>query len=224
MIVMENVSLVTGEQIILENINLSIHERRVGVVGANGSGKSTLAKLIKGLIYPTDGKISVLGTEIKANQKKCSSKVGFVFQDPDNQIILPIVEDDIAFGLKNQGLSKQEIKNRVEQVLARYDLEKFRRKTSYHLSGGQKQLLAIAGVLAMEPELVIFDEPTTLLDLRNKNLISRLIQELPMPIVVVTHDLDLLNDFDRVIMLENGNVVMDGIPSEVLSFYVKSMS
>jgi biotin transport system ATP-binding protein len=224
MIAMENVSLVTAEQIILENINLSINERRVGVVGANGSGKSTLVRLIKGLIYPTAGEITVLGTGIKANQKKCFAKVGFVFQDPDNQIILPIVEDDIAFGLKNQGLSKQQIKNKVEQVLARYDLEKFRRKTTYHLSGGQKQLLAIAGVLAMDPELVIFDEPTTLLDLRNKNLISRLIQDLHIPVVLVTHDLDLLNDFDRVIMLENGKVVMDGIPSKVLNFYVKSMS
>jgi biotin transport system ATP-binding protein len=224
MITLKNVSLVMAEHTILENIDLSINERRVGLIGANGSGKSTLARLIKGLIHPTHGKITVLGTEIKINQKHCVAKVGFVFQDPDNQIILPVVEDDIAFGLKNQGLSKSQIKNKVEQVLSCYNLEKISRKTTYNLSGGEKQLLAIAGVLAMEPELVIFDEPTTLLDLRNKNLISKLINELSVPVIMATHDLDLLNNFDRVIMLDNGKIAMDDVPATVLNYYVKTMS
>lgn len=224
MIHFEDVTFTVSGHKLLRNINLSITENRVGIVGANGSGKSTLVKLIKGFIHPSQGKISVLGHYTQGAPKNWHLKIGFIFQDPEHQIILPLVEDDIAFGLKNLKLSKEEIRNKTNNVLKRFGLEELKEQTTYHLSGGQKQLLAIAGVLVMEPNLVLFDEPTTLLDLRNRNRIYNLIYELSKPIIVVTHDLDLLKGFDRVIVLENGSIVADTIPGKALEYYVESMA
>ncbi len=209
---------------ILKNINLSLKERRIGIIGSNGSGKSTLIKLIKGLITPSVGKIFFQGNDLHSKGKVFKNKIGYVFQDPDNQIIMPLVEEDIAFGLKRSGLSKLEIQAKVLEILRVYQLEKLIGKTTYHLSGGEKQLIAIAGVLAMHPEIVIFDEPTTLLDLRNKYRVQMLIQELHQPVIVITHDLSLIKNFDRVIVLEDGEVVQDNIPEVAISFYVDTIS
>lgn len=224
MICLQEVHVTISEQEILNNINLSIHERRVGIVGANGSGKSTLTKLIKGLIKPTRGTVSVQGINVQKATGKWLTKIGYVFQDPDAQIIFPVVEDDLAFGLKNLKMDKITIKNKVDEILITYGLDKLRGKNTYTLSGGQKQLLAIAGILAMEPEIIIFDEPTTLLDLRNRNYVSQLIHSLNQPVLLVTHDLLLLQKFERVIVLEEGRIIADDIPERALKIYVESMA
>ena len=153
--------------------------------------------------------------------KHLKSKIGYVFQDPDHQIIMPIVEEDIAFGLKKSGLNKSEIRDRAIHTLKTYHLEKLMGRNTYLLSGGEKQLVAVAGVLAMDPEVMIFDEPTTMLDLKNKIRLQTLIRELTQPVIMVTHDFNLLADFDRVIVLDEGDMVFrDDTPENAIEYYV----
>lgn len=223
MIELENVSLDYGNGPVLQDISLCLVEHRIGIVGANGSGKSSFARLLNGLRVPSRGRVLVDGIDTARDGRAARRRVGFVFQNPDNQIVFPIVEEDIAFGLKSLGLSPVEKAQRITQMLARYGLEDLREATTHHLSGGQKQLLAIAGVLAMEPAHVVFDEPTTLLDLRNKLRVARAIDALTQPALVVTHDLDLLRDFDRVLVFEHGRLMADDTPGPALRRYIEAM-
>ncbi len=203
----------------LDGITLRLTERRIGVVGSNGSGKSTFARLLNGLVLPSEGRVTVDGLDTVRAAKEVRRKVGFVFQNPDNQIVFPVVEEDLAFGLKSLGLTRSERDARVEAALARYGLLNFRQQGTHQLSGGQKQLLAIAGVLVMRPDYVVFDEPTTLLDGRNRRRIAQAIQELAQTAIVVTHDFDLIAAFDRVLVIEQGRVVIDDIPAVALPRY-----
>jgi biotin transport system ATP-binding protein len=204
---------------VLDGITLRLTERRIGVVGSNGSGKSTFARLLNGLVLPSEGRVTVDGLDTVRAAKEVRRKVGFVFQNPDNQIVFPVVEEDLAFGLKSLGLTRSERDARVEAALARYGLLNFRQQGTHQLSGGQKQLLAIAGVLVMRPDYVVFDEPTTLLDGRNRRRIAQAIQELAQTAIVVTHDFDLIAAFDRVLVIEQGRVVIDDIPAVALPRY-----
>jgi biotin transport system ATP-binding protein len=213
-----------GDRVILNQITLTLTERRIGIVGSNGSGKSTFVRLLNGLLIPDQGDVWVDQLNTRRHTKAVRRKVGFVFQNPDNQIVFPIVEEDLAFGLKNLRLSRAEIADRIDTILQRYDLEPLRHQPTHLLSGGEKQLLAIASVLVMHPQYIIFDEPTTLLDLRNRNRIQRTLWQLEQPIVVVSHDLELLKDFDRVIVFEAGKVVMDDHPAIALPYYIQLMS
>jgi len=224
MIELDNVSQKFGDLTVLKNINLTLTERRIAIVGANGSGKSTLARLLNGLVTPSEGDVRIDGLSTRTDAKAVRRKVGFVFQNPDNQIVYPLVEEDIAFGLKNLKLPKDEIKHRVDAVLNRYDMEHLRERSAHLLSGGQKQMLAISSVLVMEPEYVVFDEPTTLLDLRNKHHVARAIADMPQVAVVVSHDLDFLTDFDRVLVVENGEIACDDIPGKAIPFYRNLMA
>ena len=196
----------------LTDVSLTLTERRVGVIGANGSGKSTFARLLNGLVVPSAGTVLVDGLDTRTQGREVRRRVGFVFQDPDAQIVHPTVEEDVAFGPHNQGLPAEETARRVEEMLVRYGLAGHRDHPAHLLSGGQKQLLAIAGVLVMQPQRIVFDEPTTLLDLVNTRRVSRVIDELEQDVVVVTHHLDLLDGFDRVLVFEDGRVVADGPP------------
>ena len=213
-----------GDRVVLEGIDLRLTEPRVGVVGANGSGKSTFARLLNGLVVPTDGQVFVDGLDTRTQVRAVRRRVGFVFQDPDAQIVHPTVAEDVAFGLHNQRVPAPEREQRVAEVLARYGLAGHADHPAHLLSGGQKQLLAIAGVLVMRPARVVFDEPTTLLDLANRRRVARVIEELEQDAVVVTHDLDLLAGFDRVLVVEDGRVVADGDPRETVAWYVARMS
>ena len=203
---------------------LSLSERRVAVVGGNGSGKSTFARLLNGLLVPDEGQVLVEGLDTRKDARAIRRKVGFVFQNPDNQIVLPTVEEDIAFGLKNLRLGAAEISERVTAVLRRYGLEDFRHHPAHQLSGGQKQLLALSSVLVMEPRYVVFDEPTTLLDLRNKRRLTQAIHDMPQTAIVVSHDLELLRDFERVLVFDEGRIVVDDVPSVALDAYVRRMA
>lgn len=224
MIEINNVSLSYDNLSVLRDINLTLSEKRIAIVGSNGSGKSSFARLLNGLQLPTHGTVLIDGIDTKKDGKQVRKLVGFVFQNPDNQIVFPVVDEDLAFGLKNLKLPKDVIEQKVTEALTRYDLLPFRKHASHHLSGGQKQLIAISGVLAMAPSYVVMDEPTTLLDLRNKRRIAEVIDSLEQTAIVVSHDLDFLRGFDRVIAFEDGAVVIDDTPSTALSRYVERLS
>lgn len=223
MIVLEAVSHDFDGRPVLEGIDCALGERRIGIVGANGSGKSTFARLLNGLVLPRAGRVLIDGVDTKKDVKAIRRKVGFIFQNPDHQIVMPIVAEDLAFGLKARKIPKAEIDGRIEAALSRYDLGHLRERPVHLLSGGEKQLVAMSAVLVTEPELVVFDEPTTLLDLRNRNRVAEAIDALPHPAIVVSHDLELIAGFDRVLMIEDGRIAADGLPGEVLPFYRERM-
>lgn len=224
MIEINGVTLNYENLTVLADINLVLAEKRIAIVGSNGSGKSSFARLLNGLLHPTRGTVLVDGLDTRKDGKKIRQKVGFVFQNPDNQIVFPVVDEDLAFGLKNLRLAPDIIEAKITEALMRYDLLPFRKHLTHRLSGGQKQLIAISGVIAMEPSYVVLDEPTTLLDLRNKRRIANVIDAFEQTAIVVSHDLDFLRGFDRVIAFENGKVVIDDAPSPGLARYVELLS
>jgi biotin transport system ATP-binding protein len=208
-----------GDRVVLSGIDLRLTERRIGIVGANGSGKSTVARLLNGLVVPTSGDVLVDGLDTRTHVREVRRRVGFVFQDPDAQIVHPTVAEDAAYGLENQGVPAAERAARVAEVLERYGLAGHADHPAHLLSGGQKQLLAIAGVLVMRPARIVFDEPTTLLDLVNTRRVAEIIAELDQQAVVVTHDLELLDGFDRVLVVDGGRIVADGPPEDSVAAY-----
>ena len=216
---LRGVGHVYGDRAVLADLDLHLPERRIGVVGANGSGKSTFARLLNGLVMPTTGTVLVDGLDTATHVREVRRRVGFVFQDPDAQIVHPTVAEDVAYGLENQGVPPAERASRVAEALQRYGLAGHADHPAHLLSGGQKQLLAIAGVLVMRPARIVFDEPTTLLDLVNTRRVAQLIEELDQQVVVVTHDLDLLDGFDRVLVFDEGRVVADGDPASSVGAY-----
>ena len=208
-----------GDRTVLSDIDVVLSERRIGIVGVNGGGKSTLARMINGLVVPTSGTVTVDGLDTRRKGAQVRRKVGFCFTDPDTQIVMPTVAEDVDFSLRRSGLSKEERRRRVQQVLEMYGLAGHADHPCHLLSGGQKQLLALAAVLVIEPALVVADEPTTLLDLRNRALVAETFAALSQHLVVVTHDLDLVADFDRVLVVDGGRVVIDDSPGPALAGY-----
>lgn len=193
----------------------------VAMLGHNGSGKSTVAKLMNALLIPTDGDVYVNGNNTKDEKTLFQTRktVGTVFQNPDNQMIATIVEDDIAFGPENIGLSREEIGNRIEFALKSVGMEKYRHATPFNLSGGQKQRIAIAGVLAIKPRLLVLDESTAMLDPKGRrevlNVIRKLNREEGIAVVLITHYMDEAAEFDRVLVMNDGALVLEGTPREV---------
>lgn len=216
---LENVTVTFENRDVLSDVTLDLNERRIGIVGANGAGKSTLSRLLNGLVLPTKGTVSVGGKTTAKQAKLIRRDVGFVFQNPANQIIMPLVSDDIAFGLKNLGISKSERQLRVSQTLSELNITHLADRESHTLSGGEQQMVALAAVIAMRPSTVVFDEPTTMLDLRNRLAFQREIARLPQRAIVVTHDLELLEDFERVLVVTDGVIAFDGLPAEALAHY-----
>lgn len=211
------------DAVILSDISLTLTERRIGIIGANGSGKSTLARLINGLIEPTSGRVLYDDHSTTDHGKSIRTQVGFVFSDAESQIVMPRVADDIAFSLRKSSFSKQERRERVDDMLNRFGLEELADNSPHTLSGGEKQLLALAAVLVMEPRTIIADEPTTLLDLRNRHRIAREFAQLEQQLIVVTHDLELVADFERVLVIDDGAVTFDGPAPDAISFYTDLM-
>lgn len=218
-IVFDGVSHSFGDRRVLRDLSLTLTERRIGIVGANGSGKSTLVRLINGLITPDAGTVTVDGLLVAKNAREVRRRVGFIFTNPDNQIVMPTVEEDVAFSLRKRGLSAAEIAGRTQAALDRFGLSAHATHPAHRLSGGQKQLLALAAVLVGEPQVVVADEPTTLLDARNSRRIADLFRAMTQQVIVVTHQLDLVEDFDRVICIEDGAVVADGAPAVAIDAY-----
>ena len=212
-----------ADRTVLSDVDVSISEARVGVIGANGSGKSTFARMINGLVLPTAGQVTVDGLDTRTDGREVRRRVGFCFTDPDAQIVMPTVGEDIAFGLRRRGLDKEDIADRVERALVSYGLAEHRDHPAHLLSGGQKQLLAIASVLVTDPELLVMDEPTTLLDLANARRITELVAGLPLQVVLVTHHLDLLAGYDRVLVFDRGRIVYDAPPDDAVAHYQRLM-
>lgn len=223
-IAFEGVSHSYGERHVLADISLSLTEGRIGIVGANGSGKSTLARMINGLVLPTRGRVLVDELDTDSDGAQVRRKVGFVFTDPDNQIVMPTVAEDVAFSLHRQKLPKDVLAQRVSQMLEHFGLAGHADHPAHLLSGGQKQLLALAAVLIIEPEVLIADEPTTLLDLRHTRTVATALHSLKQQLIVVTHQVDLLRDFDRVIVLHEGAVYADDAPAAALQAYLRLMA
>lgn len=219
MIQIQGVSHRYGDREVLSDLDLSLVEDRIGVVGANGSGKSTLARLLNGLVVPTAGRVLVDGMDTARDGAGVRRKVGFVFSDPDAQIVMPTVAEDVAFSLRRRGLGKEEVAQRVGDILARFGLGGHLDHPAHLLSSGQKQLLALASVLVTEPEILVCDEPTTLLDLRNSRQVADLLEGLTQQVVMVTHDLDLLAGWQRVLVINAGQVVEDGPAAQSVGRY-----
>ena len=208
---------------VVDGLSLDVEKGEfVAVVGRNGSGKSTAAKLINGLLTPDEGKVYVNGIDTSATNDifAVRSTVGMVFQNPDNQMVATIVEDDVAFGPENLGVEREEIGRRIDFALGVTGIEKFRDKPSAELSGGQKQRVAIAGVLAVKPQILILDEATSMLDPLGRKEVNEVIRKLNkdgMTVVTVTHYMEEAVDADRVIVFDGGKVAFSGTPKEVFS-------
>ena len=204
---------------VLADVSLTLTERRVGVIGANGSGKSTLARLINGLVSPTSGRVLVDGLDVARNGREVRRRVGFVFTNPDNQIVMPTVREDVAFSLRRLKLPAADAAARVDRTLDRVGLTELADRPAHRLSGGQKQLLALAAVLVAEPDVIVADEPTTLLDARNAALVERHFAALDQQLIVVTHRLEAVEEFDRVLVVDEGRIAFDGSPADALEAY-----
>ena len=208
----------------LDGVSLSIARGEfVAVIGANGCGKSTLARHINALLVPAEGPVTVdgLDTSVEANVWAVRQKVGMVFQNPDNQIVAAVVEEDVAFGPENVGMPAAEIRRRVEGALALVGMSGYAKHAPHLLSGGQKQRVAIAGILALEPECIVFDEPTAMLDPVGRRevveTVRRLNRERGITVVYITHYMEEALAADRVVVMHQGKVVMTGSPGEVFS-------
>lgn len=215
----EGVSHDFGDERVVDDVTLELTERRLGIVGANGSGKSTLARMINGLVTPTAGRVEVDGLDVARHGREVRRRVGFVFTNADTQIVMPTVREDVAFTLRRHRLSPADAAARVDATLDRFGLADLADRPAHRLSGGQKQLLALASVLVGEPSIIVADEPTTLLDARNARRIAEHFESLDQRLVVVSHQLELLESFDRVIVMEAGRVVADDEPRHALDAY-----
>lgn len=203
----------------LQNINLVINQNdTVGIIGPNGAGKSTLLLHLNGILQSNDA-VTVFGMPTQGkNLKSIRSKIGMVFQDPNDQLFSPTVFDDVAFGPINMGLSKEEVHQRVAQALSWVKMEGYESRSPHHLSIGERKRIAIATVLSMNPEIIVLDEPTSNLDPRSKWDLIALLETLPMTKIVTTHDLRILKALcQRIILIDNGTVVADGLTMDILS-------
>ncbi len=209
---------------VIENLNLNIEKGSfTAVLGHNGSGKSTLGKLTNGILFPQQGKVLVDGSETKPDDSifDIRKKVGMVFQNPDNQIVASIVEEDVAFGVENLGVPPQECRRRVDEAMKTVGIYEQRLKAPHKLSGGQKQRVAVAGIIAMKPECIVLDEPTAMLDPSGRaevlETIKKLNKEDGITVVLITHYMDEAVQADRVVVMDGGQIVMDDTPQNVFA-------
>ncbi|MBZ5737128.1 energy-coupling factor ABC transporter ATP-binding protein [Nocardioides mangrovi] len=228
MIELEEASVVVptpdGDRTILTPTSLRLTEQRVAFIGANGSGKSTMARLVNGLVLPSSGRVVVDGLDVAREGRAVRRRVGFCLTDPSAQLVMPTCVEDVELSLRRSVKGAVERRRQALDVLTRYGLAEHADRSVHTLSGGQRQLLALAGVLAVEPSIVVADEPTTLLDLANTRLVGDVLLGVPQQLVLVTHDLDLARRCDRVIVVEDARVRFDGPPEEAVADYVGSVA
>lgn len=224
-ITLEGVTVERGSTLALDGVSLRLEARRIAVIGANGSGKSTFARLIGGLTRATDGTVRVHGLDPAKQAKALRRAVGFVFSNPDAQIVMPTVAEDAGFSLRGEGLTKPEIAERVGQALVEFGLADLADRSAHELSGGQKQLLALCGAHIRRPALLIADEPTAYLDARNARAVAHhlLDADAAHQVVLVTHDLELAARCDTAVLFDAGRVQAQGDPATVIAAYRASL-
>lgn len=220
---LKDIGLRKGGRTIFDGLDLEIGDARTGLVGRNGSGKSMLARLTCGLIEPDAGEVRVCGVDVARDRRAAIGVVGILFQNPDHQIIFPTVEEEIAFGLIQQGRTRAEASGEVRAILARFGRAHWAERSIQTLSQGQRHLLCLMSVIAMKPGLIVLDEPFAGLDLPTTAQLTRHLAALDIALLHVSHDLAALEGYDRVIWLEAGRIEADGPPGEVLAAYRAAM-
>ena len=223
MIQLRSVSHDFDGRLVLRDVDLSLDERRIAIIGANGSGKSTLARTLNGLLIPKQGNVLVDTISTRKDASAVRRLVGYVFQNPEHQIVMPTVEEDIAFGLRNMNLPKPEIAAKVDALLSAHGLHEKRNAPAYLLSGGEQKLLSLLSVIVMEPRYIIFDEPLNSLDLPARRRFTRLMHALPQNVITITHDFSLIADYERAILIHEGRITADGPPGSVIEHYVRTV-
>lgn len=223
-LVLQDIALTLAGRQVLDGVTLTARERRIGIVGRNGSGKTTLARVIAGLIAPDAGTATVGGIDVVKDRRGALGAVGILFQNPDHQIIFPTVEEEIAFGLTQMGRTKREAAEATRAMLARFGKAHWAGAAAHSLSQGQKQLVCLMAVLAMEPGLIVLDEPFSGLDIPTRMQLMRCLDAVEAQIALITHDPETLRAFDRVIWLDAGRVIADGTPGEVLDRFEAQMT
>lgn len=213
----ERVSCVAGTRVVLNGIDLELAQPRIGIIGRNGSGKSMLARCLNGLLLPREGRICIDGYDTRKQGREVRDCVGLVFQSADHQLIMPTVSEDIAFGLQARRCPLGQIKSSVAAILERFDISHLAHRPVSELSGGEKKLVTLLGVLVLNPAYLVLDEPMNGLDLTQRKRFMTLLEGLPQRICLITHELDQLSGFDRVIAMDEGRVVLDGEPSFVIA-------
>ncbi|WP_461168691.1 energy-coupling factor ABC transporter ATP-binding protein [Arthrobacter sp. Z1-15] len=204
---------------ILHRLTLDLAEARIAVVGANGSGKSTLLRLLNGLLLPDTGTVTVDGLDTAKHGSRVRRRVGFVFTDPLSQLVMPTGRDDVELSLRAKVRAREERRTAAESRLSAMGLLELADRSIYDLSGGERQLMALTSVLAVDPGILVADEPSTLLDLRNTARLRRIFAELPQQIIYTTHDLDFAADAQRVLVVDGGRIAYDGGPDQALDAY-----
>lgn len=213
-----------GTRTILDEVTLDLAEHRVAVIGVNGSGKSTLLRLVNGLSLATQGVVRVDGLDPARQGREVRRRVGFVFTDPLSQLVMPTAVEDVELSLRRTIRDRAARRQEALALLGARGLAAVAEQSVYDLSGGERQLVALVAVLAVEPAVLVADEPTTLLDLRNRLAFRRVLADLPQQVVVATHDLGLAREFERVVVVDEGRVVADGVPDEAIAFYERLMA
>lgn len=208
---------------VIDQITLNVSEQRIGIVGVNGSGKSTLARLISGLIAPISGSIRINDIDIYKDRKAALKTVGIIFQNPDHQIIFPTCIEEISFGLMQQGMTRIEAEERSNEILLQFDRLKWSDQLAHNLSQGQRHFLCLIAVLAMKPDVIILDEPYAGLDLPTSLQLRYELNKLSQQIVMITHNKDILVDFDRILWIDNGKIIKDGSYENVMPDFEEEM-
>lgn len=219
LIVMDRVSLRRGSRLVFTDLNVSFSERRVGLLGDNGAGKSSFLRLLNGLLLPDAGEVRVDGLVTAQARRDLPRKVGFVFQNPDHQIIFPTVLEEIAFGFRERGVRRDGANTKARDVLRQFRCDDWIDAAVHELSEGQKQRLCILAIVAMEPDVLVMDEPFSSLDLPTRLDLMDLLMSLPQRLVIASHELELLSLMDRVIWLSGGAIAGDGAAENVISSY-----
>lgn len=220
----ENVSLSLNARKLLNGVSLDIQEQRVGVIGRNGSGKTSFARLLCGLLAPSSGRVQVNGNDLFKHRAAALKTVGILFQNPDHQIIFPTVLEELSFGLTQQGQRKAEAMQNATKILQQFDRLDWAERTIATLSQGQRHLVCLLSVLAMAPPLLVLDEPFAGLDLPTKTYLQNLLYGLDQSVLHITHDLQALAEYERVIWLEKGQVAGDGLPKNIIPAFENAMA
>jgi biotin transport system ATP-binding protein len=217
------VSFTPNGAAVLHDVSLQANERRIGVVGRNGSGKTSLARILAGLVAPTSGQARIAGINVAKDRKAALRNVGILFQNPDHQIIFPTVEEEISFGLTQLGQSKVEAAHNTEAMLAQFNRAHWAKAAIHQLSQGQRQLVCLMSILAMQPRLIILDEPFAGLDIPTTLHLGRVLSQLDAHLVHITHDPQYLSDYDRVIWIDEGRIAQDGPATTITKAFVTRM-